>query len=224
MTEEAQTYYVQDDTGDYQEASLPSFHDSLPEELKENESLKDMDAAALAKAYVDLKSTTPQIPETPDGYSIPEIPEGLPADQEAINGFKTLAHEIGLTQSQIEKIVNFDFERAKKYVDADKTETEAAAKAIQDGRAAAQAELNKEWGSAKEAKMELVAKVKNRFISEDVVKKWDESGMSDDPSFLKLLADFGALIDEDQLILPDQRQSGDIPRTPDGRPILRYDT
>ena len=35
------TYYTQDDTGQYVEAELPSFHSSLPEDIREHEAIKD---------------------------------------------------------------------------------------------------------------------------------------------------------------------------------------
>lgn len=222
MTEEA-TYYQKDNTGQYVAAALPSFADSLPEDIRGHESLKDMDAAALAKAYVEMKSSQPVIPEKPDGYELPKVPEGLPVDAEAMTGFKTLAHELKLTPAQVQKIIEFDFQRAQKYLAADKSETEAAAQRIQQNRTAAQTELEKEWGVNKEAKMELVAKVKTRFLSEDVIKKWNEAGFGDDPSLLKFLADIGSVMDEDRLILPDAKDTRQIPRTADGRPILRYD-
>lgn len=221
MTEEP-TYYSKNDTGEFVAASLPSFHDSLPEELKGNELLKDMDPVALAQGYVDLKTSSPTIPETPDGYEIPQIPEGLPVDETAMTGFKTLAHELKLTPEQVQKIVEFDFQRAQGYMDAEKQSAEDAAKEIKKNREAADAALNKEWGSAKGAKLELVAKVKQKFIPHDTLKKWDDSGLSDDPDLLKVLADIGDAMDEDRLILPDQHRSG-IPRSADGRPILRYD-
>lgn len=216
------TYYTQDDTGGYVEASLPSFHESLPEGIRDHEALKDKDPAVLAQEYVDLKTSLPQIPETPDAYELPEIPEGLPVDQEAMTGFKTLAHELKLTPEQVQKIVEYDFQRAQRYVEADKQATEDAANEIRKSREAANAALNKEWGAGKEAKMELVAKVKQRFIPEDTLKEWDESGLSDNPVFIKFLAEIGDAMDEDRLILPNQR-SHEIPRTADGRPILRYD-
>lgn len=216
------TYYTMDDTGAYVEAAMPSFHESLPEEIREHESIKDMDAGSLAQAYIDLKTSQPQIPESPDGYEGPEVPEGLPVDDEAMAGFKSLAHELKLTPDQVKKIIEYDFQRAQRYIDADRQETEDAATEIKRNRDAATAALNKEWGSGREAKMELIAKLKTKFLDEDTIKEWDKAGLGDDPKFLKFLAAIGEVMDEDRLILPDERP-GEIPRGPDGRPILRYD-
>lgn len=221
MAEEA-TYYQKDDTGGYVEASLPSFHDQLPEGLKDHETLKDMDPGKLAQAYVDLSANRPRAPESPDKYTVPEAPEGIPLDDEALTSFKAFAHENGMTDELFQKIVGIDFERAKKYVEADKQETENAAAEIKKAREEATKQLDTEWGVLKEKNMELVAKVKARFLDEDTIKKWDEAGLGDDPTFLRFLASIGGEMDEDRLILPNQRTS-EIPRQADGSPILRYD-
>ncbi len=218
------TFYVKDSTGDYQEASLPSFQDSLPQEIRDSEIIKGYgDAGALAQAFIDLQGKVGQVPESADAYEMPEIPEGVPVDDTAIAGFKALAHELGLSQAQVSKIIEFDIKRAQGYADADKKDAEASAAEIKKNREAAMAELEKKWGpNAKAAKMELINKVKQRFIDEDTLKLWDESGLSDDPVFLNFLSEIGAILSEDQLILPDGRQTQ--PRTtPDGRPILQYD-
>jgi hypothetical protein len=217
------TYYTTDDTGAYVEAELPSFSDSIPEEIRDSEHIKGYgDAGAMAQALHDLKSNTPQIPETADGYTLPEMPETIQADTEALDGFKALAHELKLSQAQVEKIVNFDIERAKKYNELDTKSAEEAVEAIKKDREAAQAALDKEWGATKATKMELVAQVKTKFLDEDTIKKWDKSGFSDDPALIKLLGDFGASIGEGQLRLKDDGKPGEIPRGPDGRPILQY--
>ena len=78
------TYYTTDDTGAYVETALPTFQDSIPEELRDSEHIKGYgDAGELARAYVDLKSNAPEVPETADGYTLPEIPEARqrPPDQ-----------------------------------------------------------------------------------------------------------------------------------------------
>ena len=52
-------------------------------------------------------------PDTPDAYEIPK-PEGLPAEldwQQATAEFRTLAHEIGLTPKEAERIAQFDLQR-----------------------------------------------------------------------------------------------------------------
>lgn len=217
------TYYTTDDTGAYVEATLPSFSESIPEEIRDSEHIKGYgDAGSMAQALHDLKSNAPELPETADGYIVPEMPEGLPVDQEGLDGFKTLAHEIGLSQEAVDKIIQFDIARAQRYSELDTKQAEEAVEAIKKNRETAQQALDKEWGADKAKKMELVAKVKTRFLSEDTVKKWDSSGLSDDPDFIKLLGEFGSVIDEGHLILPDTRTTGEIPRGPDGRPILKY--
>jgi len=225
MNEQAEvTYYTQDDTGGYVEAKLPSFHETLPETLRDHEALKEMDPAKLAQEFVDLKSNTPQVPENADAYEIPEVPEGVPLDEEALKGFKAFAHENGISQELFQKILSLDFERAQKYMADDTEAAEAAKKEIELAREASSKALDKEWGSTRGAKEELVAKVKTRFFSESLIKKLDESGLGDDAEFMMAMAAFGGVIDEGHLILPDTTPRGEIPRSADGRPILDYST
>ena len=223
MADEPQFFQKDDTTGDFVPASLPTFHESLPETIREHEHLKDMDLAKLSQDYVDLRSNQPQIPDNPDGYEVPELPEGLKIDEEAVKGFRALAHELKIPAEAFQKILEFDFKRMQSYEEADRQAAEEAANEIKKNREAAQTELDKKWGSEKDAKMELVSKVRKRFITEEMEKAFNDSGLGDCAYFNDLLAMFGEVIDEDQLILPDTRQqSGDIPRTVDGRPMLDY--
>lgn len=219
------TYYTTDDTGAYMEATLPSFQDSIPENLRKSEHLKGYgDAGAMAQALIDFHSNAPEIPETADGYTMPDIPEGVPADTEAIAGFKTLAHELKLPQATVDRIIKFDFDRAKRYSEFDTKQAQDAVASLKKAREAAHLELDKEWGKDKAVKMEAVAKVKTRFLDADTIKRWDEAGISDDPALIRLLGNLGSAIDEGHLVLPDTRTTGEIPRGPDGLPILKYNT
>ena len=108
MSEEQAEYFVKGDTdGEYVAAELPSFRDSIPEEIRENEVFKDMaDVGSLAQAYLDANgklveagNNAPQIPESPDGYSI-ELPDGHGYSDEEIKQFNEYAHGAGLTNDQ----------------------------------------------------------------------------------------------------------------------------
>ena len=72
MEEGAQTLYTTDDTGNYVEYTAPdppAFHDTLPEDLRGSDHLKDVeDSGQLARFYVDMKSTYLKPPESAEGY------------------------------------------------------------------------------------------------------------------------------------------------------------
>ena len=68
--EGAQTLYTTDDTGAYVEYTppeAPGFHETLPEDLRESDHLKEVESGdQLARYYVDLKSNYLKPPDTAD--------------------------------------------------------------------------------------------------------------------------------------------------------------
>ena len=86
------------------------FASLLPEELKDNETFKDMDVGKLATSYIDIQGKVPKVPEKPDEYNF-EYPEGVPFDEAAHKLFKDFALEAELTQDQFKKFNEWDIKR-----------------------------------------------------------------------------------------------------------------
>ena len=95
----------------YHEAKSTPLSAQFPEDIRESEHLKDIpDIGTLAKSYNDLKSSAPVVPEAPDKYEFTP-PEGVTFDEAQAQVFKQTAHELGLSQAQYEKLMDFDIAR-----------------------------------------------------------------------------------------------------------------
>lgn len=226
MGDELQLFTKGDTEGEYVEYTAPeppAFIETIPEELKEGIGKEFRTASELAKGYADLKSAQPVIPESPDKYEMPDIPEGQTFDEKAATEFKGLAHKMGLTNDQMKAIVAFDLNRAAQYdkdFDAEiATEKETAENALKD-----------RWGTNYEAGREKANKAFAMVINAlkdgpQVKEKLDQLGLLNIPEVLVVFEMIGSKISEDvfkqgQAPLID----GDIPRGKDGMPMLDYST
>ena len=134
--ESTPTLYTTDDTGNYVEYTPPeppAFHETLPEDLRESEHLKEVDnTETLARYYVDLKKDYLAPPETADGYEV-QFPEGFSVDQDALSAFKKVAFENGMNQKQFTELANLEisrqqatFEKLKAAMESRQAEAEKA--------------------------------------------------------------------------------------------------
>jgi hypothetical protein len=109
----------------------------VPEDMKASAIAlqKFKDPMALARSYVHAEQqlgkkvapptadSTPEqkaawnkiigVPDSPDGYQLKpaKLPEGVEWNEEAAKGFQTVAHELGLTPQQAQRIAAYDAER-----------------------------------------------------------------------------------------------------------------
>lgn len=164
---------------------------------------KFTDANALAQGYLELESKlgSPDRVEMPsdespketwdafyerqgrpaaaDGYTVPPIPDGYAfteRPQADLEAFQAVAHEMGLSDRQFMRAVEWWTETNNNYVTS---ATEGVQNAIID----AEATLKKEWGEAFE---------QNVTQAEDALTTFDvKSETSPEGEFRKLLADTG---------------------------------
>ena len=126
--ESSPSLFVQADTGEYvayEPPEPPAFHDTLPEDLRESEHLKEVEnTETLARYYVDLKKDYLAPPAEPDGYEL-EFPEGFPVDETAVSNFKKLAFENGVNQKQFAELANYEIQRYQQTMDNLKKQMEA---------------------------------------------------------------------------------------------------
>lgn len=95
-------------------------------------------------------------PETPDKYVIPES-EGVALNPEALNEFKALAHQSGLTTKQFERVVDFH----NKYYGSSQQKMEQEGQAqLQQGLAA----LQQEWGDSYQENLDQTS----RFFQNEI--------------------------------------------------------
>lgn len=205
--------FTKDNTsGEYVQYTPPTFRDQLPEDLRENEHLAKVDdAGTLAKSYLELKSSQPVTPETPDAYQLPQLPADTPLDEAAVGEFKKLAHDLKIPQAAFNKIVEFDVNRLKQ-----------AQTAYEQQQTTAKADLQKSWGANYDANMATVTKAIKGFTTEDQFTKLKLAGFMDDPTVAEVFLGIGKAISEDKFVKKIDSSPGDIPRGADGKPILDY--
>ncbi len=217
--------YQKNDTGDFVEFTPPSFQETIPEDLREHESLKEItDVGALTKNYVDLFSSQPTRPENPNAYEV-TIPEGFPIIEEDLTAFKQGAYEAGLTQDQFKAVMGHYVERETRLAESYKAD-------ILKHREEAEKQLKMEYGDAYEAKTQkasnflLALGEKLGGENVDAFRKWlDDTKFGDDPMVIRLLSAASELISEDALIKGDNRTpNNERPIGSDGKARLRFES
>lgn len=205
-----------DNTGGAAGGTLSPFHESLPEDLRAHESLKGIaDAPSLAKAFVDLKTSLPQVPEA---YQFDFGDKADKVDKTAHESFTAAAKELGLTQAQYEAIVKFDMERAGRY------ETEFNA-AVEAARKDAETKLRDTWKAEYDRNRDVASRGLRTVIKalgdNALESRLAAKGFMDDPDVMLMFHKIGAATSEDTFI-PNTRQTTGMPRTSDGMPLFDY--
>lgn len=222
MAEEgAQTLYTTDDTGNYVEYTPPeppAFQDTLPEDLKGNDHLKEVESGdQLARYYVDLKSNELRPPDTADGYEF-DIPDGFNVDETAYGEFKSLAFEQGINQKQFSALMTMETQR-------DASAREQIKNNIENYNAEAQKALKTEWGDGYQAKLDSANRILSheKFADGEFKQFLNDTRFGDNPQVIKFFSKLSDLISEDVFTKPGtgDGQEG-RPTGEDGRPILDF--
>lgn len=133
-------------------------------------------------------------PPTPDGYKVPEkLPDGVKVDEQAVKGFFSEAHRLGLTSQQAAALVRWQAENH--------TQQASAAAAEQGIRAEkVVADLRREWGSAFDQNIGLAREAVKRFGGDEALAYLNTSGMGNDPTLIRLMSKVGKAIAADEVI------------------------
>lgn len=147
---------------------------------------------------VDAKQTaapqdTPVAPVIPDKYEF-KLSEGRQLDAGLIDAVSPLFKEFNLTQEAASKLV----ETYDKYGQAWEAQQEKEfqdfiKKADSDNIAA----MKKEWGFEYDKKLGVAQKAIARFLGDAGKKKLADSGLGNDPEFMKAFYQAGLMIQED---------------------------
>lgn len=195
-----------------------TFLDGLPENLRGNEALKGFNSVEdLAGAFLETSGKVPQVPEKPDAYEIPNS-EVSPMSPELMEGFRSWAHEAGLSVDQAKTL-------ASKWNEFADHQTQAMAQAEE----AAISTLKTEWAGNFDKNVADAARALSVFagkagFKEDEIKGFlNETRLGSSPVMLKLFHALANAMSEDQFVDPaGQHQPDNRPKTAAGKPMLSF--
>ena len=190
----------------------------LPESLADHKVLKEYSSPEdLAKAHLDLHATKRElekktsVPESPEAYQLDLKGE----DEKEAQAFRSLAHELGMTQKQAQGLLD--------RMAAINTEmSEAQEKQLTDAREAAVNSLKTDWQDDYDAKLEKAKALVRNHGDEALVNWLDETNLGDVVPFIRFCQKISTLISEDSL--EEGGHQADIDRTEDGRLMIKYPT
>lgn len=199
-----------------------NFHKFLPDDLKSDPSvqlLKGKNIHDVLRQHINVqrmiggekvtvpigKNDTPEAwgtlwaklgrPDDPDGYQLqrPEMPEGIPYNEESEKSFRALAHSIGLTPKQAAAI----------YEAYNKSVLDAHGKYTEFQRASrekSETALKAEWGNKFNEKVNLAKRTLETYGGkpDEVTAFIDKYG--DDAVAIRVLASLGSLIGESNFV------------------------
>ena len=182
------------------------FASQLPEDLRDNETFKDMDVGKLATSYIDIQGKVPVLPEDAKGYNF-DFPEGVPFNEADHKLFKDFALESGLTQKQFAGLNDFDVKRIGRIMESYEAKRKESWKQITQDTGLEETEI--------ETRIETVSKA---LGLEDLTERLD---LKADPGFVKAMLTIKDKISEDVLKIAASGGKS-RPTGPDGKPRLEF--
>ena len=188
---------------------------TLPDDLAREPSLRNFDSVdKLAKSYVhavrkmgvpaDQLMRVPQNADDPawnDVYNSmgrPETPDQYYFDERFadanLDDFRNIAHNLGLSQNQAEKIL--DMYSQANYDQMQEAETRHGEMQAQGINA-----LQKEWGKSYNENVELARRAFTNFASKEALDIMEDSGLGNHPEIVKMFSKIGNLLKEDGIMV-----------------------
>lgn len=133
------------------------------------------------------------VPESPEGYEAPKLPEGYTLDTGMVDGFRKVALDAKITKSGADKLMSW-------YVEQELIrQTSLQAEFAQEKEEGMKA-LRNEWGAAADQNIGLCQRVVAQFGGADFQAALNETGAGNDPRVVKFLAKIGRVMAEDGLV------------------------
>lgn len=133
-------------------------------------------------------------PESADQYAVkaPSLPDGIQWDATRETAFKTIAHQLNLTNQQVQGLLDW---HGKDILDS----IEHRGRASEAGRKKAEEQLRHEWGAAYERNVKQASDALSALSSEalthdeakDLLDAINNTGLGNHPAFLKVMARAG---------------------------------
>lgn len=186
--------------GNYPEGLLPEYRDSEALQKFANED-GTYNVGKTLNSYIQLEkhlgkdrisipkeTSTPEewkatftalgLPESVEAYDIKNnIEEGFTADESLFNGFKNIAHEVGILPHQAQKVLDYYNEQSVTGHKASQVEAKAQAEAATEG-------LKQEWGQQYEMRKTNAVNALGQFVSQEELTAIQSKGLS--PQMLKI--------------------------------------
>lgn len=212
------------------EAALAAFRASLPEDLREDPSLKDIkDVPGLAKSFVNAQAmvgadkvaipgsnaTDAQWgefwnklgrPESAEKYEFVVPGEGSPLapDPEVLKGYATVCHKLGISQTHAAGIMQWFNETSEGLLTAAEGET---GKLNEQGIVA----LKKEFGAAYAERVDFSRVALKTYGDNEFVAFLKSNGGQNNPAVVRFMAKIGQAMSEDKLGSGGLRTLGKTP-------------
>lgn len=143
------------------------------------------------------------VPEAPDKYEVerPELPDGVEWDQDLEGAVRSIAHEEGISQKAVQRLVGAYAERIGVHMSDAGNSQQAAQSELHEN-------LQKDWGDQTKAKMDLARRAAQSVaekakVSEEGIGLMAEAlkGKVGDATTIRMFAAIGEMMGEDALIL-----------------------
>ena len=141
----------------------------------------------------------------PEEYTPFEVPEGTePIDDATHQELASLGKDLGLTQDQLQKIVTYG---AKKIGDGMEAVRLEILKKRQDWRTAS--EKDPEITNGIDHAKRLVTSVGDEKFKSEFKEMMDETGIGDNPTFIRFCIQAGKLLGEDSFVRSEKKSAGE---------------
>lgn len=154
------------------------------DQLSEDQKVRKTEIVKVQEAEAKAK-------QVPEKYEF-KMPEGITLDQALVDKFSPVFKELKVSQEGAQKLVDIYIENQKAVADAQAANFKQFLKESYD-------ETVKELGATYKEQLAYVAKVRDRFLSEETQEMLDASGLSNNKAFILDLIKLGKLISEDKL-------------------------
>jgi len=146
-------------------------------------------------------------PESIEGYTRPELPEGETFDEDFLGQMAAVAHAEGVSDQQFNKFI-------EKYIGIQATQAEAKAEAETRESQATVEELQREWAGNYEKNLEISKRAIRELVPEDMKESFTEvmtnKNLDNNLTFIKAMHAIGSQLLEDTLVKGEQpKPTGD---------------
>lgn len=174
---------------------MASWKDMLNDDLKNNEIVKE--ATNLNEVLDNLlkaSNSDLQLPKDISEYDW-KAPEGIASNDKIDTEFKNFALEIGLKPDQFSKLNQFVYDKSQEL--SGELDPAAFEQKMIEERDASQRELEKEWGTQFDSRIEKIKYAIVEAFGDNGLEYVSEKGLANDVPFMKMMAKYSDFITED---------------------------